>query len=288
MGITQLFGSRNFVVVNKTLIKLLGLEEAVILGELASEYDYWESNGQLDDEGYFFSTVENVEENTSLTKYRQKKALDTLQKLGIVDVKRKGLPAKRYIKIYEEALLNLLDNKKSKNLTSGSEEILPLEIKNFDRNNNNNNNNNDNNNNRKKERKKEASENFDSIISDFANGDKKLESLLKDFLQLRFMKKQPVTNSSLNTLLDKLNVYAYDILPPMFGDRDNPEREYGRTCLKRAVVEKSLVNGYSDFYRIENEEEINRILEMSYEEYKNTPIGSTRTDNDFQLGEVET
>ena len=111
MGITQLFGSNNFVVVNKTFIKLLGLEEAIILGELASEYDYWESNGKLDDEGYFFSTVENVEENTSLTKYRQKKALDTLQKFGIVDVKRKGLPAKRYIKIYEENLLKLHKSK---------------------------------------------------------------------------------------------------------------------------------------------------------------------------------
>ena len=111
MGITQLFGSNNFVVVNKTFIKLFGLEEAIILGELASEYDYWGSNDKLDDEGYFFSTVENVEENTSLTKYRQKKALDTLQKFGIIDVKRKGLPAKRCIKIYEENLLKLIGNK---------------------------------------------------------------------------------------------------------------------------------------------------------------------------------
>jgi hypothetical protein len=140
----------------------------------------------------------------------------------------------------------------------------------------------------RKERKKEASKNFDSIISDFAKGDKKLESLLKDFLQLRFMKKQPVTNSSLKALLDKLSKYAYDVLPPMFSDLDNPEREYGRTYLKRAVVEKSLINGYSDFYRVENEEDINKILETSYEEYKNTPIGSARTNNDFQLGEVET
>ena len=57
MSITQLFASRNFVVVNKSLIKLIGLEEAVILGKLASEYDYWENSGKLDDEGYFPSTI---------------------------------------------------------------------------------------------------------------------------------------------------------------------------------------------------------------------------------------
>ena len=119
----------------------LGIDEAIMIGELASEYDYWETKEQLDENGFFYSTVEKVEENTTLTKYKQKKALDKLQKLGIVEVQRKGLPAKRYVKIHEEKLLQILSNKKSKNLTSGSKKILPLEVKKFDRNNNINNNN---------------------------------------------------------------------------------------------------------------------------------------------------
>ena len=143
MGILQLLASRNFITVNKTLIQTLGIEEAIMLGELASEYDYWKSNGELE-EGWFFSTVENVEENTTLTKYKQKKALDNLQKIGVLEVQRKGIPAKRYIKINEERVFEILSNKKSKNLTSGSQEILLLEVKKFDRNNNNNNNNNNN------------------------------------------------------------------------------------------------------------------------------------------------
>lgn len=169
MGILQLLASRNFITVNKTLIQTLGIEEAIMLGELASEYDYWENNDKLE-EGWFFSTVENVEENTTLTKYKQKKALDNLQKIGVLEVQRKGIPAKRYIKINEKKAFEILSNKKSKNLTSGSQEILLLEVKEFDRNNNTENKNINNKNISKKEIYKERNEGKrENEISDDSN-----------------------------------------------------------------------------------------------------------------------
>jgi hypothetical protein len=102
MSTLKLLASNNFITVNKTLMISLGIDEAIMIGELASEYDCCKTKEQLDENGFFSSTVEKVEENTTLTKYKQKKALDKLQKLGIVEVQRKGLPAKRYIKINEE------------------------------------------------------------------------------------------------------------------------------------------------------------------------------------------
>lgn len=169
MGILQLLASRNFITVNKTLIQTLGIEEAIMLGELASEYDYWENNDKLE-EGWFFSTVENVEENTTLTKYKQKKALDNLQKIGVLEVQRKGIPAKRYIKINEKKVFEILSNKKSKNLTSGSQEILLLEVNEFDRNNNIENKNINNKNISKKEIYKERNEGKrENEISDDSN-----------------------------------------------------------------------------------------------------------------------
>ena len=106
MSILSLIASRNFISVNKDLMRLLGIEEAILLGELASEYDYWLSQGKLDN-GWFFPTVENIEKNTTLTKYKQKKALENLQSQGFISIKRKGLPAKRYIKINEAKLEKL-------------------------------------------------------------------------------------------------------------------------------------------------------------------------------------
>lgn len=133
MGILSLIASRNFIAVNKDLMRLLGLDEAVLLGELASEYAYWHEQNKLDG-GWFYSTVENVEKNTTLKKNRQATALKNLQKIGIIEVTRKGLPAKRYIKINEEKILDVLSNKKLKNSTSEPEKLEKSTVPSVDEN----------------------------------------------------------------------------------------------------------------------------------------------------------
>lgn len=145
MSVLNLLAGNNFLVVNKDLMKMLGLESAVMLGELASEYVYWEAQGKLDN-GFFYSTVENVESNTTLTGYQQREALKKLKELGIVEIERKGIPAKRYIKVCEQQVVKIFNNCNSKNLTTGSENFKELDVENFDANNNNINNNNLNNN----------------------------------------------------------------------------------------------------------------------------------------------
>ena len=115
MSILQIIGSRNYIVLNKHLIKLLGFVEAGLLGELASEHNYWLEQGKLQD-GWFYSTVENIENNLGLSKYEQSKALKKLQAMGFVDFKLKGLPARRYIRIYEENLEKALNNQVEKDL----------------------------------------------------------------------------------------------------------------------------------------------------------------------------
>ena len=104
MNIVHLLANDNYIVVNKDLIRLVGLTEAVIFGELASEYVYWEKQGGLDDEGYFYSTIDNIENNTGINEKHQREAIKNLENIGILKSKRKGLPAKRYIKINVEAV----------------------------------------------------------------------------------------------------------------------------------------------------------------------------------------
>ena len=136
MSLLHLIAGRNYIVVNKGLIKVIGLEETIVLSELASEYGYWEEKKQLED-GYFYSTIENVELNTSLNEYKQRKAFKSLQDKNIIDVKVKGIPAKRYIKINEEQVLKILNNKIFNNLSSSSLKIKELELKKLRGNNNN-------------------------------------------------------------------------------------------------------------------------------------------------------
>lgn len=107
-GISKLLSTDGFIQVNKTLIKKVGLHEAILIGELCAEYNYWEERDMLDD-GYFYSTRDNIEENTGLSEHYQRKALSHLYELGIILIEKRGLPAKNYYKIDFNILLSVIE-----------------------------------------------------------------------------------------------------------------------------------------------------------------------------------
>lgn len=162
-GILNLLANDNYLIVNRTLMKELGLEESIIIGELASEYNYYKKNNTLEENDYFYSTIENVEKNTGINEYKQRKALNNLKSKKIIDIKIKGIPAKRYIKINESKISEILNIKSQNNLRTSSlnfKELVPEKLKT----------NNNNNNNNKKEIYKESyfnSENLDKAIKEW-------------------------------------------------------------------------------------------------------------------------
>ena len=102
------FASNNYGLYNKTLAKKIGLHESIFLGEIISEYDYWNRMHSLTDDGYFYSTVENVMESTTLSDYQQRSIIKHLVELKILNVRVAGMPAKRYFKINEEQFYAIL------------------------------------------------------------------------------------------------------------------------------------------------------------------------------------
>ena len=112
-SISKLLSTDGYIQVNKALIKELGLHESILIGELCSEYNYWESKNQLVD-NMFYSTRENIENNTGLTEHYQRKALKTLQELDIVVIERKGLPAVNFYKINFDKILSILTSRCSR------------------------------------------------------------------------------------------------------------------------------------------------------------------------------
>ena len=121
-NIISIIANNNYIILNKSLIKELGLKETIILGELASEYNYYKSNNMLND-GWFYSTVENVKNETSLSDYEQRIAINNLKDKKIISMIIKGIPAKRYIKINTLIIGNLLLN----NLRTSSQKIKELD-----------------------------------------------------------------------------------------------------------------------------------------------------------------
>jgi len=112
----HLLSSTAFLVLNKELARQVGLKEAVLLADLISKEEYFIANGMTD--GWFFNTEANIEKDTTLNSYHQRKCIKVLKDKGLIEVKRKGIPAKQYFKINEEQVLQILNNLSFKNLTT--------------------------------------------------------------------------------------------------------------------------------------------------------------------------
>ena len=92
----HLLSSTAFIVLNKNLAKQVGLKEAVLLADLISKEEYFIANGMTD--GWFFNTEANIEKDTTLNPYHQRKCIKKLKEKGLIEIKRKGIPAKQYFK----------------------------------------------------------------------------------------------------------------------------------------------------------------------------------------------
>ena len=112
----HLLSSTAFLVLNKGLAREIGLKAAVLLADLISKEEYFIANGMTD--GWFFNTEANIEEDTTLNSYHQRKCVKTLKDKGLIQVKRKGIPAKQYFKINEQQVIQILNNLSVKNYTS--------------------------------------------------------------------------------------------------------------------------------------------------------------------------
>ena len=104
----NLLSNNGYIILNKGIMKKFGLHEAIILGELCSEYSFWEKSNKLED-GYFYSTRENLEDNTLLTAYQQRLALQHLIDGGIVIVRNKGMPLQKWYSFDTNRLYKILN-----------------------------------------------------------------------------------------------------------------------------------------------------------------------------------
>jgi len=135
MSILQSLSADNFITVNRTAASIVGLDAAVILGELASEALYWQQHKEGFD-GWFFSTVENLEARTFLSGHSQRQAIQRLQDQGWIRVEKKGMPAKRYISINEEEIEKSLHDKSLNFLTTRRQKNERQDVQNFNDNKN--------------------------------------------------------------------------------------------------------------------------------------------------------
>lgn len=85
-SIFQLLNPSNTLTVNRPLAHSIGVMEAMIYAALISKSSYYERNGMLDD-GWFYSTIPDLEESTTLSEYQQKRCIKKLAEIGLIETK---------------------------------------------------------------------------------------------------------------------------------------------------------------------------------------------------------
>lgn len=129
-AIFQMLNPSNTLTVNRLLAHAIGLSEAVVYASLISKCSYYERNGMLDDSGWFYSTVPDLEASTALSEYQQKRCIKNLVDAGLIESKNRGLPAKRCFRIIEdiELISTLISQGEKKQLS-----IKPAAVQSYEK-----------------------------------------------------------------------------------------------------------------------------------------------------------
>jgi hypothetical protein len=129
-AIFQMLNPSNTLTVNRLLAHAIGLSEAVVYAALISKCSYYERNGILDDSGWFYSTVPDLEASIALSEYQQKRCIKNLVDVGLIESKNRGLPAKRCFRIIEdiELISSLISQGEKKQLS-----IKPAAVQSYEK-----------------------------------------------------------------------------------------------------------------------------------------------------------
>lgn len=94
--------------VNKKLARFVGIEVAVFTSELLYKYKYWRERGQLDADGGFFFTADDIMSLFHVGHKTAARFTKQVQEAAIVDVKKRGVPAKNYWYIQFQVIYKII------------------------------------------------------------------------------------------------------------------------------------------------------------------------------------
>jgi hypothetical protein len=103
----------DYTVVNHDIVKRFGLTEAYWLGDLIFESYRWKYAGYK----WFKYPQSKMEEKTGISAQRQNRIIKKLKAAGIIEIKRKGMPACNYFKISYHKVVDIVYEKYIKSKT---------------------------------------------------------------------------------------------------------------------------------------------------------------------------
>ncbi len=137
INILNVVNGNNYISLGREMMRVIGIHESIFLYEIIDKYQFFLSQGSLED-GWFYLKIETIEERTCLTRKQQDSCIENLIRHGLIEKKVMGCPPKRYFKFNQQKLLemcgvqiikenttNLYQSDKL-NCTNGTNRIVPI------------------------------------------------------------------------------------------------------------------------------------------------------------------
>jgi hypothetical protein len=126
MNLKQLIGNNAFFVINKQIMKKVGLEAALLLQHLIDLEDNYFKGIE------FYQQVSRLIEDTTLSEHQIREAKRVLVDTGAISIVKKGIPAKDYFIINHDAILVWFNEPLEVKSETSKEQVQknePLEVK---------------------------------------------------------------------------------------------------------------------------------------------------------------
>ena len=120
MKLVNLLASSHYNIYNKDIARKYGVITSIILSQLCSMSDNLAKN-----DGWFFCSAETMENETTISAYKQAKSYKKLENAGIIETKLKGLPAVKHFRIKDLSIL--FDDLQTTTKTTSKQDVKKLE-----------------------------------------------------------------------------------------------------------------------------------------------------------------
>lgn len=105
----EAFSSDGFLVINKKLLKVFGLQEAVFLSNLIDKLKYFAKVNKLQKDGGFFLTFKQQENQIGLSEHQLRKCKKSLIDKKIIKTYKKGIPSKEFYILDIQQLIDIIE-----------------------------------------------------------------------------------------------------------------------------------------------------------------------------------
>lgn len=285
----NMLSNDNYVTINVMVANKIGLNNTMFLSYLITQLNYWYKQKNIKE---FYQPQEVIKDYTSLSPDQQSRCIRELTNYGLIEVTKKGIPAKNHYSIdilkvrdlflnnrvtsaskteeQENGLssdininkedINKLDRPISKDIEDSDTEPSSEEVKIGNRDD------------KKKNKGLLAKELFDLHINMFRDKYPELEKKLNQYLDYRLRVRGLPDKDEYKRQLDKLVILASKQIPVMGGEIQSKFIE--STAIK--IVEQSIVGGkqglFKDFYALDDPSSLNDSFKDM--ELEDIPIGN--------------